>query len=418
MADEAVIKIHVDDEEYLAFIKQWQKFKKQQIKEEKSKKGFTGTLTQGFKKVKSVTGSIIKSFAGITAGIGGAAVGVFAFVKAITSAVRKNYELARGVGTTARNVEVMKEAFRKSGIGGDAGQILATMRNAQLDLTSHARPLLARYGVKGEGDTQKQFLELLEKIVNSGISNTVKLQDLQALGLDAGSAQSMLTNDGYKRFVVALKEAQSESEMTEKRAQRMAAFDEQVERLKKSFSNLAQLAAEHLLPYLDRFAKYLTNLVKTKGKDIIEGTIEALKTFGEFVKRFAQWIMDSPVGEWIMGEEWAKKRKAEKVKETPEYAEVKKSGLISDNMTPEEIQRIVAQYRGLKSLRQNNERAYERAMEINRRRGDERAMEIAKAVENNITINVNDAKDIGTAIDSVSNSTLANPKRLQNAKGL
>ena len=415
MADEAVIKINVDDEEYLAFVKQWQKFKKQQIKEEKSKKGLTGTLTQGFKKVQSITKSVIKGFAGIGGAIGGAVVGVFSFVKAITSAVRKNYELARGVGTTTRNVETMQEAFRKSGIGGDAGQILATMRNAQLDLTSQARPLLARYGVEGKGDTQKQFLQLLDKIVNSGISNTVKLQDLQTLGLDAGSAQSMLTNDGYQRFLASLKEAENESTMNEGRAKRMAQFDEQVERLKKSFANLAQLAAEHLIPYLDRFAKYLTNLVRTKGKDIIEGTIEALKTFASFIKKFVDWIADSAIGRWIMGDEWADKREKEKLQESKDYKKAKEQGIVTDEMTNDQAKLAISANNAsgmIKSMNPEVAKQYEAFLQ------KQRAQNQNNTVNNNVVINVSDAKQAGEAVESISNSSLANPKRLQTARGL
>lgn len=415
MADEAIIKINVDDEEYLSFVKQWQKFKKQQIKEEKSKKGLTGTLTQGFKKVQNITKSVIKGFAGIGGAIGGAVVGVFSFVKAITSAVRKNYELARGVGTTTRNVETMQEAFRKSGIGGDAGQILATMRNAQLDLTSQARPLLARYGVEGEGDTQKQFLQLLDKIVNSGISNSVKLQDLQTLGLDAGSAQSMLTNDGYQRFLASLKEAENESTMNEGRAQRMRAFDEQVERLKKSFANLAQLAAEHLIPYLDRFAKYLTNLVRTKGKDIIEGTIEALKTFASFIKKFVDWIADSAIGKWIMGDEWAEKREKEKLQESQDYKEAKEQGIVTDEMTNDQAKIAISAHNASGMVKDMSPEVAKQFEAFWQR---QRAQNPNNTVNNNVVINVADAKQAGEAVESISNSSLANPKRIQTARGL
>lgn len=418
MADEAVLKINIDERDYNEFVSKWQKFKKQQIREEKSKKGLTSTLTQGFSKVKSVTGSIVKNFQSMTTGIGGAVLGVFSFVKAITSAVRKNYELAQGVGTTTRNVEVMQEAFRKSGIGGDAGALLANMRNMQLDLTSQARPLLTRYGVEGKGDTQQQFLQLLEKIVNSYHNDTQKLRDLELLGLDRGSAQAMITNDGYKRFIESLKEAEGESEMNEGRAKRMKNFDEQVERLKKAFANLAQLASEQLLPYMDKFAKWLTQLVKTKGKDIIEGTIEALKTFGQFLKNFANWIMDSPVGAWIMGDEWAEKRKEDKLKSSQEYQEVKQAGLINDNMSQAEIQRIVNQYKGLKGMKQGNERAFQRTMERHRKRGDEEALAIGRAVENNIVINVANPQQASETVENISNSSISNPKRLQKTTGL
>ena len=310
MSDDVVLKIDVDDAQFIDFMEKFNNFSTKGVAKgaEKTKKELSSFDKFG-KTMKSSGDATFKAFSIATLSISGATIALLSFTKAMAESVKGAFVLGRNTGTATKNVQALEMAFKHAGMSPDqAGGALESVSKMKTFVGQSS--LLNIHKVDKNQDTSKILLSLLSKIKSSGMPIEIKSQQLQQLGFS--EVQSVAFSEGKMDIEGLFKEFQKEYRTSGEDTKKTQSFLKEFDKLSIQFQQLGVDIAVGLIPHLRKFVQFIKNLVN---EGLADKIVSGLKTFADVIYSIIMFFRRHLARFGVFGEAVKKEVEQEKAEE-------------------------------------------------------------------------------------------------------